>query len=125
MTEPLKSGGQPLNRNPVTHGLRSARVSRSRRNRLHPELRKALLSTWPKLGAFPLEVGIGLFADHRGLRGYIDQHDIISSRGLVLKAAEEMDRLRGRIEAWMKRADETGGGKADPGTFADLLGDLQ
>ena len=28
---------------------------------------------------------------------------------VLLKAAEEMDRLRGRIEAWVKRADAAGG----------------
>ena len=107
MTEAKKGGAPAKNRNAQTTGTRGARVRHQRRIRRQAELRSQLLSTWPHLDQVLLEDGIWLRSDLISIRNHIDKTEGgIISRGRILRCEEPQDRIRGRWDAWVKRADE-------------------
>lgn len=117
-----QKGGAPVgNRNGLRHGVKSARVASSMRLRVHPELKKSLLSAYPRLPAFEIELGIGILVNLRLLRRYIDTNGIISSRGQVLKAATEWDRQLGRWDEWTRRNERYASDGKPLDNYADLI----
>jgi hypothetical protein len=102
-------------------------VRHQRRIRRQAEIRANLLSTWPHLDRVHLEDGIWLRSDQISIRNHIDQTEGgIISRGRMLRCEEPQDRLRGRWDAWVKRADEEEARwKAAQDPLALLMGGLR
>ena len=105
MTEARKPGGQPGNRSAQTHGIRSPRIQRERRKRLHAKWRPAVLAMKPELNAVEVMLGIDIVSD---LDQVIDWMDSLggpftrTGRHRTIPS-DTKDRLLGRWAEWCRR----------------------